>query len=72
MSIMEQAFTELYPEKQFNYVPVLNYSGRFKGYNANLRLNKATNILTILPYSFYGNRSRCVGMTIKETLSLKL
>ncbi len=47
MNVIEHAFTELFPEKTFSYTPVLQYSGRFKGYNANIRLNKVTKVMTV-------------------------
>ena len=38
MDIVEEAFRRLYPEKDFNYAVSLKYSGRFRNYNANLRM----------------------------------
>ena len=38
--IAKQAFCKLYPDKMFNYSATINYSGKFKGYNANVQLNK--------------------------------
>jgi len=35
--LVEKAFKELYPEKQFNYHAVLRYSGKFRGFNGNIR-----------------------------------
>ena len=32
------AYRELYPEKAFPYIPVVKYSGKFRGFNANIKL----------------------------------
>jgi hypothetical protein len=37
MSLAEEAFKGLYPDKEFNYEAVIKYSGKFHGYNANVR-----------------------------------
>lgn len=37
--LIEKAFKEIYPEKEFNYFPILKYSGKFNGFNANVRLS---------------------------------
>ncbi|MBD3248926.1 hypothetical protein GF336_02665 [Candidatus Woesearchaeota archaeon] len=38
MNIIEQAFHQIYPEKEMAYNTYLNYSGKFKPYNANVKL----------------------------------
>ncbi len=38
MSIAEEAFRLLYPEKDFNYDVSIRYTNQFKDYNANIRL----------------------------------
>src|SRR3989338_7917509 len=40
MSLIESAFQKLYPEKEFGYSAVLKYSGKFRGYNARVQLNR--------------------------------
>ncbi len=42
MNLIEQAYTELYPERTENRELILRYSGRFRGYNANIRMNWST------------------------------
>jgi len=32
------AYRELYPDKAFPYMPTIKYSGKFRGFNANIRL----------------------------------
>lgn len=43
MNLLEQAYKELYPEKEQTREFSIKYSGKFKGYNANIRMN-STNI----------------------------
>ncbi len=38
-SLIEQGFKELYPNKEFHYISALKYSGKFNGFNANVRLS---------------------------------
>ncbi|MBW2973497.1 hypothetical protein KY346_03840 [Candidatus Woesearchaeota archaeon] len=38
--MIEEAFMELFPEKEFSYSAKIKYSGRFKGYNANVQMNR--------------------------------
>ncbi|MBS3128276.1 hypothetical protein J4410_03965 [Candidatus Woesearchaeota archaeon] len=38
MDMVEEAYKGLYPEKEFTFVANVNYSGHFKGYNANVSL----------------------------------
>ena len=40
MNLIEKAFTELFPDKEFNFEPELKYSRAFSAYNANVRYTK--------------------------------
>jgi len=40
MHIIQQAFTQLYPDKPFTFVPQIKYSRQFSAYNGNVRLAK--------------------------------
>lgn len=42
VGMIEEAFMELFPEKEFSYSGKIKYSGRFKGFNANIKLNRFT------------------------------
>jgi len=42
MNILEQAYRELYPDNLNLRQMFLKYSGRFKGYNANIRMNSGS------------------------------
>lgn len=39
-NLVQESFCKLYPDQQFNYSAEINYSRKFKGYNANVQLNK--------------------------------
>ena len=39
-TLVHEAYQLLYPDKQLPYEPSLRYSGRFKDYNANVRLHR--------------------------------
>lgn len=43
MDLINDAFKRLYPEKELDFHSSLKYSGRFNGYNANIRHNKFLN-----------------------------
>lgn len=36
--LIRTSFEELFPSRDFDFIPVLKYSGRFKGYNGNIAL----------------------------------
>ncbi len=40
MDIVRDAFNTVFPEKPYVYSADVRYSGKFRGYNANIRLNK--------------------------------
>ncbi len=39
MNVVEESFKRMYPEKEFNYNAMIVYSGKFKPFNANIRLH---------------------------------
>jgi hypothetical protein len=46
MMLAERAFEELFPGKSLGYIYIIFYSGRFRGFNANVRLNRFTKTVT--------------------------
>ena len=46
VGMIEEAFVELFPEKEFSYSAKIKYSGRFKGYNANVQMNRFSREIT--------------------------
>ncbi|MBD3310865.1 DUF45 domain-containing protein [Candidatus Woesearchaeota archaeon] len=47
MDMITEAFRGLFPDRAFLYEGILKYSGRFKGYNANVRLSRKTMIFSL-------------------------
>lgn len=47
MNLLEQAYTQLFPENPFPYKARVIYSGKFVGYNANVKLYPQKNILEL-------------------------
>jgi len=47
MDIIEQAYRELFPEKEFDFDAKLKYSAKFSDYNANIRLTGKMMVLSI-------------------------
>jgi len=37
MNLIEESYKRLYPEKEFNYLADIKYSGKFRSFNANIR-----------------------------------
>ncbi len=68
VGMIKEAFVELFPEKEFSYSAKIKYSGRFKGYNANIKLNRFTkNIIFNLSKNW-----RSIDRTIKIGLLQEL
>ena len=40
MSLIKKSFQQLFPEKEFQFSPIIKYSKAFNSYNANIRLSK--------------------------------
>lgn len=40
--LVVEAFAQLYPDKSFSFNPVLKYSGKFRGFNANIKMRGST------------------------------
>jgi len=47
MDLVREAFNQLFPEKPYPYSAEMRYSGKFKGYNARIQLNKFSKRITL-------------------------
>ena len=47
MNLLEKAFRDVYPEKPLDFVPTIKYSGKFKGYRANIRKHNHSIIISM-------------------------
>lgn len=70
MDHIEESYTLLFPEQAFSYTPVLKYSGKFKPYNANVRL--AGNTLTFNLAKEWREVSREIQIGLIQDLMLRL
>ena len=70
MDLISQAFSDLYPEKEFGYTPVVRYSRKFTPYNARMQLRG--NVLQLrLSYSWKEIDSNIV-MGLAQVLMLRM
>lgn len=70
--IIKEAFEKLYPEKEFNYSAVLKYSGKFRGYNARVQLNKFSNELTFNLSSKWKTVNKQIQLGLIQSLLVKI
>ena len=87
MDLIERAFKELYPDREYIYRSKLKYSGKFAPYNANIRISGFYNLEMKLSKSWHGiDKEIIIGLiqdlllkvaggkngAIKSTLNIKL
>ena len=70
MGLIEESYTHLFPEQHFPYSPVLKYSGKFKPYNANVRIRGT--ILTFNLAKEWKEVSREIQMGLLQELLLRV
>lgn len=70
MSLVLEAFSQLYPGKEFNFDASINYSARFKPYNANLR--KTGNKLTLDLSSSWKDVDRNIVIGLVQELLIRI
>ena len=68
MDLIEESFRQLYPEREFGYNTELNYSGKFKAYNANVRLIQHQRLIFNFSKSWKEESSEIQIGLIKELL----
>lgn len=70
MDIIQEALVKLWPEKKIDYETSLKYSGKFKGYNANIRLRG--NLLTVNLGKQWRHVSREIQLGLVQSLLSRL
>jgi len=70
--LVERAFLELFPEKNLEYTCVVSYSGRFSGYNANVRLNRFTKTLTFNLSKSWRGVDESIKLGLLQDMMLRL
>ncbi|PIY60116.1 hypothetical protein COY95_03450 [Candidatus Woesearchaeota archaeon CG_4_10_14_0_8_um_filter_47_5] len=69
-TLISEAFSSVFPEEEFVYVPVLRYSGRFNGYNGSVALSGRT--LTVSLSRKWRDVDRLIVQGLVEELLWKL
>ncbi len=70
MDLIEESFTLLFPEQSFPYRPFLKYSGKFKPYNANVKIRG--NLLTFNLAKEWREVSREIQIGLMQELLLRV
>lgn len=65
-----ESFADLYPEKQFPFQPILKYSAKFKGFNANIKLRR--DLLTVSMSKQWRQVSKDIQMGLIQDLMVRL
>ncbi len=72
MSLVQESFQELFPDRQFSYAERIKYSAKFKSYNANVKLNTRTNELIFSLSSDWKDVSDDIKKGLIQELLLRL
>jgi hypothetical protein len=72
MNIVEKAFSELYPDREFNYVPKIKYSRRFNAYNANVRMHSVSREIVFSLSRNWKSVSEDIKIGLLQELMIKL
>lgn len=72
MDLITESFKRLYPEKEPDFGSSLKYSGRFNGYNANIRFNKLLKKLEINLSKQWKGIDREIQIGLMQSLLLKI
>lgn len=65
-----ESFADLYPEKSFPFQPILKYSAKFKGFNANIKLRR--DVLTVSMSKQWRQVSKDIQMGLIQDLMVRL
>lgn len=69
-NIIEKAFKEIYPQREFSYTPIIKYTRQFNGFNANIRLRSA--IIEIRMSKEWQNVSEEMQIGLVQSLLIKI
>ncbi len=72
MDLVREAFNTVFPEKPYAYSAEVRYSGRFRGYNANIRLNKLQKRLVLNLSRQWKTVSRDIQLGLVQHLLCRL
>jgi hypothetical protein len=72
MDLVREAFNALYPEKPYAYSSEVNYSGKFKGYNARIQLSRLHRHITLQLSKNWKGVSRDIQLGLAQHLLCRL
>lgn len=72
MSVIEESYLELFPEKEFSYEARIRYSDAFKDYNANIKYNPRNNELIISMSRKWNTVTKNIKKGLVQELLLKM
>jgi hypothetical protein len=72
MELIKEAFSSLFPEKEFTYTARIKYSGKFRGFNANVRYTRPLNVLTFNLSKQWKNVSDEIKIGLLQSLMVKV
>lgn len=72
MELIEESFKRMYPESELRYNAFLKYSGNLKNYNANIKLNRGSNTLTITMGKSWKEVDDEIKIGLIQTLLIKM
>jgi hypothetical protein len=72
MDLVREAFNQVFPEKPYVYAAAVTYSGKFKGYNASIRLNKLQKRIALKLSKNWRTVSRDIQLGLAQHLLCRL
>jgi hypothetical protein len=72
MELINEAFSSLYPDKPFSYDAHIQYSGKFRGFNANVKFSRQTNVLIFNLSKSWRKVSSEIKIGLLQCLMVKL
>jgi hypothetical protein len=72
MDLVREAFNRLFPEKPYVYAASVQYSGKFKGYNARIQLNRMFKRITLKLSRNWDGVSRDIQLGLVQHLLCRL
>jgi len=72
MDIVREAFNQLYPEKPYAYTACVQYSGKYKGYNARIQLERFAKRITLGLSKQWEGVSRDIQLGLVQHLLAKV
>lgn len=72
MDLLREAFNAVFPEKPYSYTAIVGYSGKFRGYRASIRLNKAAKQIVLRMSKEWQGVNRDIQLGLVQYLLCRL